>query len=165
MRLFQKKPLSNYDFLFLILLLILVIIALYPDFHGFFASKPQNLEYQTILSISLYLLVCITPFSIRFSKLYFSLIWILILLNFYLSADSKLKLLPIIGFVYYNLIRIIHLYLHKREFIPMLISKSAPHYYFSKSQKRRADKTDFYYTYTTFFLGIVLLYAYVIYIK
>lgn len=78
----------------------------------------KNYEIGLILiSFSVFFLIVLTPFGLRFRNFYFSIIWLLFSISL-LITKNPVSTIPIVIFLLYHIIRLIFWKNYNMEFIP-----------------------------------------------
>ncbi len=152
--------LDTIDYLIIFIAILLVWISTDSAFQYFSWDTGLRRNQNFIIAFVLYFSCSSTSLGIRFGNFYFSLIWILLCLIFYVNSNFELSLLPILGVGLYHLIRFIYFENFKREFIPGFMSNSGYDFRFSKSENRQADKNDMLYSFFLFICSFVILIIY-----
>jgi|SRR5690606_26255110 len=142
------------DYLILFALFGLVII---PDFFNNYYVEfiiPMIIWYATF-----------SPIGVRFYNFWFTLIWGILCWISYLKTNNMFPLLPLLVFVAYQIMRIIYWSNYNREFIPVLFHYRGFELRFSKSQNRKADKIDGYFSLICFTIGMIIFGIYIYWLK
>lgn len=150
----------------LILLVVAAIIILTSDWmlSELFHDKTTIHHIQLLSSFFLYMSIVNSPMGIRFRNFYFSSSWILLSTIFYVSSENKINFLPLLGFIFYQILRLIYWALYKQELIPNFISRSGFDFRFSKAVNRKADNSDFLFSMILFVLGMAIMAIYMIFV-
>lgn len=146
----RKLILSDilYLFLYIIALLYYIYILKYKPADKFVTS----FLISWIISIT----TISSPFGLRFRNIYFSIIWMLISIAFFIN-NSFISILPLLTFFQYHLIRLIFWKKNKREFIPYETGRGNMYRYKSNFEKRYGDLTDKKYTKILLVSGILIV--------
>jgi|SRR5690606_7552702 len=143
------------DYLILFIFFILIILPEYfPNYYIEFLV-PWIIGWATINS----------PLGIKFSNFFFSIAWLILCWIFYLKNSTFFPLLPILGYINYQIIRGIYWLNYKREFIPVFFHNSGFELRYSKSENRRADKHDGYFSLINFTTGLIIFVIYLLWLK
>jgi hypothetical protein len=143
------------DYLILFILFVLINV---PDFFPSYYIEfliPMLIFYATVSS----------TLGIKFSNFYFSLIWIILCWIFYLKNNTLFPLIPLLSFVTYQIVRIIYWKNYHRGFIPVWFHYGGFELRFSKSENRKADKLDGYFSLINFTAGLIIFGIYFIWLK
>ena len=148
----------------IIILLILALLAIACEIVLVFSK-----DYGTSDSITMFITLAIfwatvtSPLGLRFRNFYFSLIWLIIcLIIYFITQNAWTPLLPLIGFVDYQIVRAYYWIDYKKEFIPLVISKSGMKLRFSKLESRKANENDKKYMMFLFIFGMTTMTIYII---
>lgn len=150
----------------LILVVAAAIVALTSDrmLSEWFHDKSSIHHIQLLSSFILYMSIVNSPMGIRFRNFYFSLSWILLSSIFYISSENKITILPLLGFIIYQILRLIYWAIYNQELIPNFISRSGFDFRFSKAVNRKADNSDFLFSMVLFVLGMATMVIYMIFV-
>lgn len=155
---------DNKDILILVVAAAIVILTSDRMLSELFHDRSTIHHIQLISSFVLYMSIVNSPMGIRFRNFYFSLSWILLSSIFYLSSENKITFLPLLGFIIYQILRLIYWALYNRELIPNFISRSGFDFRFSKAVNRKADNSDFLFSMLLFVLAIAIMVIYMIFV-
>lgn len=155
---------DNKDILILVVAAAIVILTSDWMISELIHDRSTIHHIQLLSSFVLYMSIVNSPMGIRFRNFYFSLSWILLSSIFYLSSENKITLLPLLGFIFYQIVRIIYWALYKQELIPNFISRSGFDFRFSKAVNRKADNSDFLFSMLLFVLGMAIMVIYMIFV-
>jgi hypothetical protein len=151
---FFLKSLSLYEIVLLSLLLLIEILIYYLEFNRIHLEIIKIIG--SIIAVALWWIPISTPLSEKFRNIYFSLFWLVIcMLWVIIQKDHITSILPLLAFVFVQIIRFIFKWIYKTEPIPLLISKS-PHHRYSKIENRKSNQNDFIYSLVVFLLGSFL---------
>lgn len=126
-----------------------------------FFYNPDNFENEftkiinTVLFMFLWWIPLSTPISEKFRNIYVFVIWIIICVLFTQIMEYPSSILPIIILIYVHICRLIFKVIFKIEPIPLL-AYWYPIERFSKIEKRKSNKRDFYFTFIVFIIGGIL---------
>ncbi len=150
----------------LILLVAIAIVAVSNDqvIPLFISDKSTISLVQLLSSFVLFMSIVNSPMGIRFRNFYFSLIWVLLATFFYMSSENKITFLPLLGFIIYQILRMIYWALYNQELIPNFISRSGFDFRFSKAVNRKADNSDFLFSMLLFLFGMAVMVIYMIFV-
>ncbi len=95
--------------------------------------------------------------DVRFRNILFSAIWLILISQYYLIVHYDFSFVPLLGFVCYNVTRLIFWIKNKREFIPTMWGYSHYRGRYSKILKRKSDDGDAVFSVFLFFGSIILL--------
>jgi hypothetical protein len=110
----------------------------------------------SIILVGLWWVPISSPLSEKFRNIYFSLFWLVIcILWVIIQKDHVTSILPLLVFVFIQIIRFVFKWVYKTEPIPLLISKSLHHRY-SKIENRKSNQNDFIYSLVVFLSGSFL---------
>lgn len=149
-----------------ILVVAAAIVALTSDtvLSKLIHDKSSFNSIQLLSSFFMYMSIVNSPMGIRFRNFYFSLSWILLSSIFYISSENKITFLPLLGFIFYQILRLIYWALYNQELIPNFISRTGFDFRFSKAVNRKADNSDFIFSLLLFILGMAIMVIYMIFV-
>lgn len=143
------------DYLILFIFLILIIL---PEYFPIY-------EVKFLIPFLLYFAIIYSPLGFKFTNLLLSIIWLLLSWIIYLKNHTLFPLLPILGYLNYQLIREIYWLNYEREFIPVFFHNRGFELRYSKSENRRADKRDGYFSLINFTTGLIIFFIYLLWLK
>ncbi|WP_353147725.1 hypothetical protein [Chryseobacterium sp.] len=147
---FFLKSLNLYEIVSLSLIVLVEILIYYLKINQILLEAQKIIS--SIILIILWWVPISTPLSEKFRNIYFSLLWLIICtLWLIIQEDFITSILPILIFIFIQIIRSAFKWIYKIEPIPLIISKSAIHRY-SKVENRKSNLNDFGYSLTVFFI-------------
>lgn len=148
----EFRSLSATDILCLSLfsLILLANILLFGELPKYRITSMVFLSFLPgILTIS-------TPFGLRFRNVWFSLIWLLLVLVFAFANNSSLVYFPLASFLLYHIIRMAFWKNYNREFIPFEIARGHYFRYRSQTEGKAGSQKDKNYMKILFWIGFII---------
>jgi hypothetical protein len=151
---FFLKSLSLYEIVLLSLIVLIEILIYYLKFNQIHLEIIKIMD--SIIFIILWWAPISTPLSEKFRNIYFSLFWLIICtLCLIVQENFIFSILPLLIFIFLQVIRFVFKRIYKIEPIPLLITKSINHRY-SKIENRKSSQYDFGYSLIIFAIGAFL---------